>query len=268
MTAASTARSNRPQVSDGDSMPTDSLDDMCPQPLSRVNPNARYSFTKDGIGAYPNLCARAMEIIHLHSIVEHRWSLILVEVLRADPKTGMAMYQALSSSEARRAALLAAAYAVLTQEDAFLFHACLEAGTPIRRVRNHFAHHLWGTSEDIPDAILLANPATFLQRDVIFAAANKAMRETGRVVVPKDEAQPDIQVWRASDLATAVGSADEYLRTVRELETGIYVFGIPLNAETRRLLLGRPQVESALRRLRKQNDPEAPPAPRAEAPPQ
>ena len=97
--------------------------DMAPQPLSRVNPKALTTFGPECFNVYPELSRLVARVINTGSMIEARWSIILVNLAKADPHTGTAMYQAGASSEARRAALKAGAQVRLSKDDFLLFQA-------------------------------------------------------------------------------------------------------------------------------------------------
>jgi len=126
---------------------------MAGQPLSSLDPKAGYSFGIDILERHPELASYIAQTISIGSIIERRWSAILVQLLQADPLTGMAMYQALTSTVAQRAALGAAAKVRLSPEDFKLFQAVATAITPARKIRNDFAHHIWGESALVPGGL-------------------------------------------------------------------------------------------------------------------
>src|ERR1700722_8180215 len=103
-----------------------------PQPLFSVYQGPidalTYSFKITVPRKNPNLGQIVLAIINQHSHTDYFWSMILIELLHADPVTGSAMYQSLVSADARRAALLAAAKARLTRKDDYmLFEAVMNA---------------------------------------------------------------------------------------------------------------------------------------------
>ncbi|MGP0058862.1 MAG: hypothetical protein ACLPID_06220 [Beijerinckiaceae bacterium] len=226
---------------------------MSPQPLSRVKRDAKFLFSTKALLDHPELCSAAMRIIDIGSRIEHTWSLILVDLLKSDPRVGVSMYQALTSSDARRAALMAAAKVKLSSQDFLLFQACFEAVAPVRRLRNSFAHHLWGSSSDVPNALLLADPEDFLRQDVNAAEAKIEMEATGRVAYLEKIDTSEIQVWKKASFERALKEAQTAHFTLRELGTGLHVFGPGINVKTRELLLNRPLVSQALQRLSKRN---------------
>lgn len=102
-----------------------------------------------------------------------RWArtdAMLAELLSAmlkseDLAVGMAIYQSLAAggSRQRQTALLAAAEEALSAEDYWLVQAVIEVSTTSRNQRNDFAHHLWGVSDDVPNALLLVDPKVFVR---------------------------------------------------------------------------------------------------------
>ena len=134
------------------------IDALPPQPLSRVIRGDTLIRIDRVFQQRADLQGYVAEVIRLGALIDHTWSLVLIGLLKADRRTGVAMYQALTSAEAKRAALGAAATSRLQADDVTLFKACLRAGEGVRRVRNNFAHRIWAYTQDVPDALLLCDP--------------------------------------------------------------------------------------------------------------
>lgn len=104
---------------------------------------------------------------------------LLSQFLGAEPGVGMAMYLALSGGEAKRSVLTAAATEALggNPDDLNLFTLVDLATRPIRKRRNDFAHGIWGTCEELPDALLWhkANEALLLERRIFETAKKQAV---------------------------------------------------------------------------------------------
>jgi hypothetical protein len=149
---------------------------MAPQPLSLVRTNPTIRILDSGREPNAKLSGMAMGVIRIASLIDLKWSEILVDILHADPKTGMAMYQALISADAKRAALLAAASARMSEQDSLLFRACVASTYTVREVRNKFAHHIWAVCDDIPDALLLASPDALTVARISAAEAVRRQR--------------------------------------------------------------------------------------------
>jgi hypothetical protein len=119
------------------------------------------------------------------------------------------MYNALESERARREIILESAKVVLPRPDLYRLHATSIAVEPAFRVRNQFAHHLWGDSPDIPDALLLAQPETIIHDSVMYGLESVLRKQRGEPYeeVADKGANHDptrIKVWRRRDLEAAV----------------------------------------------------------------
>ena len=114
-----------------------------------------------------------------------RWSdidktlaeLLLLMLKSPDLKVGMAMFQALNSGEAKRAALLAAAAEALrgNVDDHNLFLAVLRTIKGSRDRRNEFAHQLWGVARELPDALLLVDPKDWVKHTTALKSYDKGL---------------------------------------------------------------------------------------------
>lgn len=228
--------------------------DMAPQPLSRVNPKAVGTFGPECFDLYPELSKLVARAINIGSMIESRWSIILVNLVHADPRTGTAMYQALSSSEARRAALKAAAEVRLSKDDFLLFQAVVKVTTPQRNTRNHFAHHIWGRSPQVKNALLLALPEFFTD---IVLAAKAGTKDWGQGVrtIPTflKVDYSKVEVWTEKALLAANKQADEAQQIIVELTKGINSDDRSSGAQWRKPLLSRPPIAQALERLSRQS---------------
>lgn len=120
-----------------------------------VSHKARPAFTS-GPGIFlrrPVLGAYVTEVISLWSHAEANFG-ILASCLHADSAVGLRMYLCISGSEARRAALYAAAGHSLSEGNFALFDRVMRAVNHVRKCRNDFAHGLWTISDELPDALL------------------------------------------------------------------------------------------------------------------
>jgi hypothetical protein len=131
---------------------------MAPQPLPAVRADASIMIENNTLADRPELAAKIMHVISLWSSIESAFATLLCYLLGADLEIGVGMYQSLISSEAKRAALDGAAKQALSPEDYTLFRAVVKVVKPSRERRNDFAHHLWGHSPQLPDAVLLVDP--------------------------------------------------------------------------------------------------------------
>jgi hypothetical protein len=228
---------------------------MAPQPLSRVNPKATPTFGPECFDEYPELSKLVARTINTGSMIETRWSVILVNLVKADPRTGAAMYQALASSEARRAALSAAAKVRLSDSDFLLFQAIVRVTTPQRNLRNQFAHHLWGMATQLPNCLLLADPEFFTE--IVIDAHARTETVVGQIKLlpafPKLDLSK-IDVWSQKALEDTNKQADEAQTLIVDLTHAINrMEHAKISEEWRQKLIDRPKVAQALKRLQEQN---------------
>jgi len=102
-----------------------------------------------------------MPQIELWSDIELRIFSMVSQCLKAEPIIATAMLQAVDNQAAQRAAILAAAKSVLDDEHGSLFEAAFFSTFASRNVRHQFVHHLWGISDQLPDALLMEDPKYF-----------------------------------------------------------------------------------------------------------
>ncbi|MGB8843133.1 MAG: hypothetical protein WCC64_18920 [Aliidongia sp.] len=191
----------------------------------------------------------------MSAISEHNWSLVLVDLLKSDRRTGVAMYQALKSAEAKRAALSAAARVQLSSDDYLIFKAAISATGPVRKVRNQFAHQILGYSVDIEDSLLLIDQEELLRVDVNAAEAYLETNKTSKIVIPDGIDVSKIQVWKRRDLEEAERNATDALGIVFEVLNGLHNFGPGLGVKTRELLLNRSAITQAVQANRRRSVP-------------
>lgn len=136
-----------------------------PQPLLKVNPKADYisAYTPTVAHLNPELYHLAHRVILLAAWGETMWGHMFGNLLHGAPLPSFAIYQRLESAAAKNAILLAAAESELPAEDFRRLQALQKAVAPIFKVRNQFAHHHWGHSPQIPNALLLSDPARELE---------------------------------------------------------------------------------------------------------
>lgn len=228
---------------------------MAPQPLSRVNPKAKTTFGPECFNVYPGLSQLVARVINTGSMIEARWSIILVNLAKADPHTGTAMYLALSSSEARRAAIKAAAQVRLSKDDFLLFQAVVKVTTPQRNARNQFAHHIWGMAREVKDALLLADPEFFTDMVLDVSTRTEILPRGIKLhpTFPKLNLSK-VDVWTSKALEQANKDADEAQKIIVDLTKVINrAEDGKTGDESRRSLLSRPLIAQALERLSRQS---------------
>jgi hypothetical protein len=100
----------------------------------------------------------AMQVIATGAQMEYRTGALLAHILHTGVRAGIAMFQSVSSEDGKRNMILAAAKAQMTDDDATLLEIVFGVNKSARGVRNSYAHHLWGHSDDLLDALLIIDP--------------------------------------------------------------------------------------------------------------
>lgn len=242
-----------------------------PQPLSKVKPDAGIWFDADGLRKHPQLAAYAMEVIARWSHIDKMLAELLADMMRsADIAVAMAMYQAIFGGESKRAALLEAAAEHFgpKSSDYHLVRAVLECNQAFRNRRNDFAHHMWGTSKDIPDALLLVDPKVWVKHDTTLKAHRRAKKDSDPVRQALNVDKPPplawldrglVQVFRKPDLTEAVDQSITAARRVLMLLISVDLEGDRLVAGAmRHELLSDLHVSRVFQRLTSESAPAAP----------
>jgi hypothetical protein len=220
-----------------------------PQPLSRVKRDAEIEIGPGGLLAHPNFAVMVTQVISAWSYIDGTFAALVAQLLKADIAAGAAMYQALNGSEAKRAVLLAAVDANHPEWQQLLLRAVLKAIKPSRDQRNDFAHNIWASSKQLPDAVLLIAPEAHIARHVKLRQVDDIFM-SGREVPEKDK-KPDydrskIQVYREADFKKAVSGASHASLFVNLLWRSIGEHRIE---QVRRELVNEPLIQQALQQL-------------------
>jgi hypothetical protein len=243
-------------------MTGDDLD--MPQPLSRVHPSPKIEVYPSAIANSP-FAAHVMRVIACWAQIDGLLGSILSRMLKAEIEAGTAMYQALVSADAKRAALSAAASATCPEWQQLLLQAVQKATRPSREQRNEFAHGAWGLTKEVPDSVLLMPVSIVVSRDV---SMRKAKLGGGNdAVASNDLDHSKIMVYRKRDFTEA---SDRALKAQMLFGLLYMVIGETIE-QARRQLLNEPLIQQALLPLTRESSPEVqailrPPAD-GEAPP-
>lgn len=180
---------------------------IMPNPLSKVRPGlVRMRFDPDVLLARPELAAHISTILNIWAHCDHACIEILTQFLKADFRAVHKMQEALVGSETRRAILYAAAKNALSDDDFNLFDKTMAAVLPYRKIRNDFAHHIWGCSKDVKNALLLINPIDYAE--IVVGIADFAAGGTN--VMPQLD-RNKILVYKARELNYQVSKATQCL---------------------------------------------------------
>jgi hypothetical protein len=113
----------------------------------------------------PELAKLVASIFGHWASIEQRLSLLLVRVLGADAAPAIAMFSTLIAQHLQMGALQAAAKAALTVHELDSFLAVMSITDSVQTPRNQLAHWIWGACQELPDALLLAEPKAQKERD-------------------------------------------------------------------------------------------------------
>jgi hypothetical protein len=240
---------------------------MPPQPLSKIKSDASVILGPEALSGYPHLASFVMQVIAIWAHIEGNLASMLTNCLRSDIATGAAMYQALISADAKRAALNAVAQSYLSESDFRIFQAVMKVVKPSRDRRNDFAHHIWAFSPEVPDALLLMHPSVVLNHNVSWRQFIEDYKtpiavEEGKVryvrpMPAKTSLDPTkIQVFRDADFQrdlVAAEAADDYVMLLWELTRRGDGY-----APARLALLAEPQIAAILQKPTPSPPPESP----------
>lgn len=203
------------------------LDDLAmPQPLSRVSRNASFRHNPAVLDDKPELARHVSRIFAHWGLIEYRLSLLLVRVLGADAAPAIAMFSTLTAQHLQLGALEAAAKAALTEHEFEVFSAMMRVTDMVAITRHQLAHWIWGSCNELPDALLLADPRTAKERDREFLLVLERYDKDGINVLEAarlNSYDPDrVNVYRLGDLKRAdrdlTGASDIAFLTVIYLD--------------------------------------------------
>lgn len=151
---------------------------MPPQPLSIVKPDATVILGNAGHRALSerrDLAVLAMEAIASSSNVDSFLLSLFVVLLGGDASLAARIYLHLETQSAKSAALNEAIGKLqgYAPKYAALVRAIVAISKTNQKARDRLAHHVWGISPDLPDALLLVDPKDIvvgdnLNRDAIY----------------------------------------------------------------------------------------------------
>jgi hypothetical protein len=178
-----------------------------PQPLNRVISNGEFRPNETALNDNPELAKLVASIFALWAGIEHSLSLLLTSVLGADAGPAIAMFATLRGQRLQLGALKAAAKATLSPNDFDVLCAAISMADSVQTPRNHLAHWIWGTCEQLPDALLLAEPKAQEDRE---RELNLAFERAGgpdvREIINLARYNPaTVVVYRRDDLERAKG---------------------------------------------------------------
>jgi len=138
-----------------------------PQPISCVAPNVSIMISNAGdrvLARHPDLAILAIEAIASWSNVESFMLNLYVQLMGGPDEIAATAYLALETQSAKTRVIRAVAEKVLSGDNLALLVAILAVAKTRQKSRNKLAHHVWGDSPQVPDAVFLTDPKSLLQQ--------------------------------------------------------------------------------------------------------
>ena len=183
-----------------------------PQPLNTFNSEIvkhpiTWGVTK--LEDHPHFALQILQTIATWSASDQNLAIVITNFLHSDIEIVSEMLRDLRP-EAISKAIDTGARFRLNPDHYRLFATSLATTKASRNRRNEFAHHIWGTSEAIPDALILADPKD-LNREMV-AMTGPIQRGLGVGRTPRyDHGLPwdtsKYYVYRANDLQSTLDDA-------------------------------------------------------------
>lgn len=141
---------------------------MSIQPLRRKARIKHLHLGDKALAQHPEIALSAFRTVAVWSIIDEHLASIAAHCLSADFGIVAAMFEKITSAEAKRAAVHAIVKeAIGDTPDWELFSAIDTLVGPARKTRHKFAHWLWGISPEVPNRLILANPASVKRHSAI-----------------------------------------------------------------------------------------------------
>jgi hypothetical protein len=137
-----------------------------PQPIDKIIPEPHCKLNTRALENKPKMAFLVTQIFAVWARIEQDLDVLLVNVLGADATPALAIFATLIAQHLKSGALEAAAKAELSAEDFEVFKAAISVVDVVQTPRNHLAHWSWGTCEQRPELLVLANPKMLSARDL------------------------------------------------------------------------------------------------------
>jgi len=217
-----------------------------PIPLSRTKAN-NWIFGSDGLALRPEEAALVAHAIAGWSVTEAHLGHIFGTLIGATEPVTMDMYAAIRSFEVQRKLLETAAEKLLPVHYFDMLIAVMVVVARSQYIRHRFAHGIWGSSQDIPAALLWAEPKSFWLTRVAKIRYWRTIKEFKAETILNEPriSRSDIMVYRNKDLRKAC----EEIETSYKYANLIYEMVASKPSRRKKiydLLRTLPDIESAL----------------------
>ncbi|WP_198030340.1 hypothetical protein [Bradyrhizobium sp. Tv2a-2] len=163
----------------------------------------------------------------------------------------MAMLHAVTSATAQMDMIEAAGWTKLFDPDLEAFEAVIKIARAAAKKRNAIAHHVWGYTEELPEALLLIEPEA--QTEVAVRVQKALFSSAGTSIFTPSPDIDRISVYRENDLVQII----EELKSVAKCASMLvlYLQRIAAHDQIYRQLCDEPSIEAALKSIRKTRPP-------------
>ncbi|MDX2334587.1 hypothetical protein [Brevundimonas vesicularis] len=154
--------------------------------------------------------AAGMEALAEHSLVDAQVSNLLTQMLGADPKPAIAMYETLNGARAEARALKAVGKETLSPGDNALLARIMTVCKTSSDHRDAIAHRLWMADDQYPDAVVLVDPKSLwrMSSKVGEIKAKGPVTDASARSV-QDDIRAACQIWRMDDFDLAKRAASK-----------------------------------------------------------
>lgn len=123
--------------------------------VHRLRGKQKVTFGHEAILTRPELAAHIGAVAVIWTVIEESWGHILADALEADPKTGVAMYLALTGATSQGAVLQEAVKMHLSSTIQTMVAEARKAEKGVSAERNRVVHGRWGIIDDDPRYLIL-----------------------------------------------------------------------------------------------------------------
>lgn len=134
-----------------------------PQPISNFTSSPELIGGTEALETYPSLAAQVACVVTAWSEVENSTALLLIMLIGAGADAAIAMYESLSGSTAKEAALRAAAEHALDDERLKVFFATTRVVKKVAKQRNRIVHGIVTHCPQIKDAFVIMSQSAMLK---------------------------------------------------------------------------------------------------------
>jgi hypothetical protein len=205
----------------------------------------------EAIALRPKLAPLIAEIIARWADIEANIGTILSYILQAEAAPTAAMLYAVRSSSAQLDMILAAGWAKLFDPQLEIFEAVIQAARSVGKKRNIIAHHVWGYTVELPEALLLIEPEAYSD---VFVELQNAFKspDAGWTILQADNERT--LVYRENDFHEIITE----LKTVARCTSFLINYLQPKHIARDRMysmLCSEPLIDAALISIRKSRQP-------------